>query len=68
VIEGHFTLTRVDPGKVWLEERFGRRKIGPIEVPEEISRRCKEGWTISGIVGRAGKTWRFVETWNVYPR
>jgi hypothetical protein len=68
VIEGHFTLTRVDPGKVWLEEMLRGRKVGPIEVPEEIGRRCKPGWTISGIVGRAGKTWRLVEAWNVYPR
>jgi hypothetical protein len=68
VIEGHFTLTRVDPGKVWLEEMLDGRKIGPIEVPEEISGRCRPGWTISGIVGRRGQTWRLVEAWNVYPR
>lgn len=67
-IDGHFTLTRVDLGKVWLEEMLGSRKIGPIEVPEEISARCKTGWTISGIVSRSGRTWRLVEAWNVYPR
>lgn len=66
-IEDHFTLTRVEPGKLWLEGMLEGRGLGPIEVPGEISRRCKVGWTISGIVGRAGKTWRFVETWNVYP-
>ena len=68
MIEGHFTLTRVDTGKVWLEEILGGREVGPIELPEMISSRCKPGWTISGIVARAGKAWRLVEAWNVYPR
>lgn len=67
-IEGQFTFTRVAPGKVWLEEMLGERTVGPIEVSEEISRRWQAGWTISGIVSSAGKTWRLVEAWNVYPR
>jgi len=32
--------------------KLGSRKIGPIDVPEKISARCKPGWTISGIVSR----------------
>jgi len=67
-IEGHFTLTRVDPGKVWLDEMISGLKIGPVEIPEKITRRCKTGWTISGSVERAGNRWRIVEAWNVYPR
>ena len=66
-IEDHFTLTRVEPGKLWIARMSGR-EIGPIDVPEEISRRCTVGWAISGRVGRFGKTWRLVEAWNVYPR
>lgn len=37
-------------------------------VPEEISSRCKVGWTISGVVGRLGKRWQLVGARNVYPR
>jgi hypothetical protein len=65
-VEDYFMLTRVEPGKIWLEGMNGR-ELGPIQVPEDIGRRCKVGWTISGVVGRVGKRWRLVETWNVYP-
>lgn len=65
-VEDYFMLMRVEPGKIWLEGMDGR-ELGPIQIPEDISRRCKVGWTISGVVGRAGKRWRLVEVWNVYP-
>ncbi len=65
-VEDYFMLTRVEPGKIWLEAMNGR-ELGPIQVPEDISRRCTVGWTISGVVGRVGKRWRLVEAWNVYP-
>lgn len=66
-IEDHFTVTRVEPGKVWLEGMLDGRAVGPVEVPLEISRRCPVGWSLSGVVGRVGKRWRLVEAWNVYP-
>jgi hypothetical protein len=43
------------------------REVGPIDVPEDISRRCKVGWSISGVIARVGKRWWIVEAWNVYP-
>ncbi len=45
-IEDHFTLTRVEHGRIWLEGLLDGREVGPIAVPEEISRRCQVGWTI----------------------
>lgn len=66
-VEGYFTITRVEPGKVWLEGMLDGREVGPIDVPEDISRRCKVGWSISGVIARVGKRWRIVEAWNVYP-
>ena len=65
--EDHFTLTRVERGRIWLEDLLDGRELGPIAVPEEISSRCKVGWTISGVVGCPGKQWQIVEAWNVYP-
>jgi hypothetical protein len=67
-VEDHFTLTRVECGRVWLEGMLDGRELGPIAVPEVISSRCKVGWTISGVGGRLGKRWQLVEAWNVYPR
>ena len=66
-IEDHFTLTRVGPGKLWLEGMVDRRELGPILVPRAISTRCKVGWKISGVAGRAGRRWKLIEAWNVYP-
>lgn len=66
-IEDHFTLARVARGKLWLEGMLDGRELGPIQVPGEISIRCKVGWKISGVVGRAGRRWKLIEAWNVYP-
>lgn len=65
-MEDHFTLTRVETGRIWLRG-MGRPEVGPIPVPADISRRCKVGWTISGVLGRVRGRWRLVEAWNVYP-
>jgi len=64
-MEDHFAVTRVERGKIWLRG-LGRREVGPIALPEEISRLCKVGWSISGMVGRVGHSWRLIEAWNVY--
>lgn len=66
VIEDHFTLTRVEKGRIWLQG-LSEPEIGPIAVPEAISRRCRVGWSISGALQRSGKSWRILEAWNVYP-
>lgn len=66
-IEDHFRMTRVEPGKVWLAGLIDGREHGPIQLPEEISRRCQVGWTVSGVIGRVGMRWHLVEAWNVYP-
>jgi hypothetical protein len=56
--------SREDPT---LEGMLDGREVGPIEVPADISRRCKVGWSIPGVVGRVGRRWRIIEAWNVYP-
>jgi len=67
-IEDHFTIVRVEPGKVWLEPfTSGDSTIGPIPVPHEVSRICKKGWDISGVVVKTPKGWRLMEVWNVSP-
>ena len=67
-IEDHFTVSRIGPGKLWLEPyTSGDRKIGPIPIPNEISRQFREGWDISGVVVKTRKGWRLLEVWNVSP-
>lgn len=67
-VEDHFTITRVEPGRIWLEGMMDAREFGPIVMPVDLSRRCPTGWSIAGVVDRDGKAWRLVEVWNVYPR
>ncbi len=67
-MEDHFTVCRIEPGKLWLEPFSSEpREIGPISVPPEISQQCRVGWDISGIVAKTAKGWRFLEVWNVTP-
>jgi len=67
-LEDHFTITRIEPGKLWLEPlASGDREIGPVPVPREVSDLCKVGWNIGGTAVKTPKGWRLVEVWNVSP-
>ncbi len=66
-IEDHFEITRIEPGKIWLEPTLESGRPRPIVVSEAISRLCKVGWSVSGVIGRVRGQWRLVEAWNVYP-
>ena len=67
-LEDHFTVTRVEPGKLWLEPFVsGDREIGPVPVPREVSNLCKVGWDVGGTVVKTPKGWRLAEVWNVSP-
>jgi len=65
----HFTIARVEPGRLWLEVlRDGRmREHGPIPAPEPATRWLRPGWIISCSLGRVRKSWRLLEVANVYP-
>ena len=45
----------------------GDSTIGPIPVPREVSRTCKDGWDISGVAVKTPKGRRLMEVWNVSP-
>jgi len=67
-VDGYFTVTKIQPGKLWLEDYLGQgEKIGPVSVSDEISSLCKEGWTISLTLGKTKKGWQILESGNVYP-
>ena len=61
-IEDYFMVSRIEPGKLWLEPFMsGDREIGPVPVPSEVSRQCRVGWDISGVVAKTRKGWRLLE-------
>ena len=67
-IEDHFSITRVERGRLWLEPFMsGDREIGPVPVPGEVSDLCKVGWEISGVAAKTATGWRLAEVWKVSP-
>ena len=67
--EGYFTVTKTEPGKLWLGDYMGSdENIGPVIVSDEISSICKVGWTICLEMGRTSKGWEMMGSGNVYPR
>lgn len=65
-VEDHFTVDKVEPGKLHLAPMMGHEKM-VVSVPRAISTACQQGWTVAGAVGQVGKGWRLLEVWNVYP-
>ncbi len=64
----HFKVTKVEPGKLWLESIMSDLSLGPIAVPKAVTSKCELGWTISlGLrkamrrVGHRG-SWQCVST------
>ena len=65
----HYTITQIEPGKLWLEiyDISHPKTLGPIPVPKKATDLLKEGWEISCALGRVRGKWRIVEMANVYP-
>ena len=66
VVEDHFAIQAVEPGKLHLSAFTGDEEI-IVPVSRNISNACRVGWSISGALGKTGKGWCFLEAWNVYP-
>ena len=66
VIEDHFAIETVEPGKLHLSAFSGDDEI-MVPVSRNISDACRVGWSISGAVGKTSKGWCILEVWNVYP-
>jgi hypothetical protein len=66
VIEDHFQIERIEPGRIWLSPITMRaEQIGPIEVPEKATGLLRLNWNIGASVGRVKQEWRFLDVWNV---
>ena len=56
VIEDHFSIEAVEPGRLRLSAFSGNDKI-IVSVSRNISNACRVGWSISGALGKTGKGW-----------
>ena len=65
----HFTIGRIEPGKLWLEgfQSPGEYLYGPVPVPDSVTQLLRKGWDISCSLGRVRGKWRIVVVANVYP-
>lgn len=67
-LEDHFTITRVEPGRLWLAPLLGGGEArGPVPVPEEATALLKEGWDLGGILAKTPRGWRLFDVWNLSP-
>lgn len=67
-LDAYFDIVKIEPGKLWLEDYLeSGKRVGPVVVSEEISSKCKVGWTVSLWVAKMGKVWRILESGNMYP-
>lgn len=67
-VDGYFRVTKIENRKLWLEGQMGTRgTFGPVSVSTEISSLCKIGWVINLDLAKTGKSWKMLESGNVYP-
>lgn len=61
-IDDSLAITRVEPGRLWLEG-----DVGPIKVPLKLSQLAVVGWTVNVEAEKRGGEWIIIETGFVYP-
>ena len=63
-------LGRVEPGRVWLRvhRTVAPEEIGPLALPQELTRHLRRGFTLCCSLGRLRGRWRLVEFSEVHPR
>ena len=66
-IEGRFSITRVEPDRIWLQDEDDGKNYGPILLSEKATKLCRVGWIISGAVRKSSNRCVLVEAFKVYP-
>lgn len=63
-------IGRVEPGRLWLRvhRTAAPEEIGPLALPEELTRQLRPGWTLCCALGRLRGRWRFVELSEIHAR
>ena len=66
-IEGRFSITKIEPGRIWLQDEDDGENYGPILLTEKATKLCRVGWIVSGAVRKSGNRCLLVEAFQVYP-
>lgn len=67
-LNSRFTIKKIEPGKLWLEDFKGSGELTePVLVPEGISSMCKISWTVVLWIGKTGNVWKIIDSKAVYP-
>jgi hypothetical protein len=66
-VEGRFSITKVEPGRIWLQDEDDGENYGPILLTEKATKPCRVGWIVSGAVRKSGNRCVLVEAFQVYP-
>ena len=66
-IEGRFSITKIEPGRIWLQDEDDGENYGPILLSEKATKLCRVGWIISGAVRKSVNRCLLVEAFQVYP-
>jgi len=61
---------RVEAGRVWLRvhRTAAPEEIGPVSLPQELTRHLRRGFTLCCSLGRLRGRWRLVEFSEIHPR
>jgi hypothetical protein len=66
-VEGRFSITKVELGRIWLQDEDDGENYGPILLTEKVTKLCRVGWIISGAVRKRGNRCALIEAFQVYP-
>ncbi len=65
--EEHFTISRVEPRRLWIDHPEDARRLLELEVTEELSAMCREGMDLALALVKVGGQWYLEDVYNAYP-
>jgi hypothetical protein len=63
----HFTIAKIEPGKLWFDTYTEGGILGPVAVPKAATDLLEKGWDISCALECRQGRWRLDEVGEVYP-
>jgi len=64
--EGYFNVLRVENDRLHLADMYAKTLV--VKLPEEITGKCKSGWSINLELGKTKDGWKILEVGNVYSK
>ncbi len=63
----HYTIAKLEPGKIWFNLVGEAEEVGPVAVPNAATSLLQIGWSVSCSLGRIRGKWRILDVADVYP-